>query len=105
MLLVVTLVMLLKKTWHFQFHLNKKLKNEHKQFVILMFEKIEKTGENFSLTYQIEKSDESFKNMIKADNYFQVRIDEKEKNSSQSKNNFSFTFGLSTPHKKSIVFR
>ncbi len=71
---------------------------------ILMFERIEKTNENFALTYHIEESDESYKNMVKANDYFQVGINEKEGSSTQPRDEFSITFGLSPPHKKSIIF-
>jgi len=70
---------------------------------ILLFDTIEKTNENFALTYHIHKSTSRFNSTTKTDDYFEIDI--KEKSSSiTTRNKLRMMFGLSQESKKSIIF-
>lgn len=72
---------------------------------LLMFEKIKKTDENFALTYNINESDESYKNIEKVANYYEIDVSHKNITPSDNQNKVHFMFGLSAKTKKTIIFQ
>lgn len=71
---------------------------------MLMFEKIDKTGENFVLTYNIVESCSSYENMEKDNSYFELVTTKKDSVTEIAKQQVQFTFGLSPENKKIIIF-
>ena len=71
---------------------------------LLIFEKIESTNENFALTFNISESDESYKNIEKSNDYFEIDISQKNIESLEKTKKVKFTFGQSSEHKKLIIF-
>jgi len=72
---------------------------------LLMFQKILKTGENFVLTYNINESDQSYKNIEKTDDYFEIDVSHKNTHEKDNQNKVQFIFGLTPETKKTIIFQ
>jgi len=71
---------------------------------VLMFTKINTTDENFAITYHIRESDESFRNMVKDEGFFEIDVSSKiRKVFNCNRRKTRFTFGRNTPDKKSII--
>ncbi len=71
---------------------------------VLFFEKIEKTNENFLLTYNISEVVGQFDTIEKTEDYYDIAIEPKESNSDVDTKKLKMMFGLSPEHKKSIIF-
>ena len=70
---------------------------------ILLFTTIEKTGENFILTYNISESEINTDKIIKTENYQDTDIDAKENISGNKSHKINLIFGLSSENKKLII--
>lgn len=70
---------------------------------ILLFTTIEKTGENFILTYNLCESEINADEIIKAENYQDTNINAKENTGDNKSNKINLIFGLSSENKKVII--
>ena len=99
-----------KGTLHINFwfseHDEKTLKNYFNTTGVkmLLFGKIEKTNENFALTYSISESEGQFDTIEKTEDYYNISIEPKERASNINNKKLKMMFGLSPESKKSIVF-
>jgi hypothetical protein len=76
---------------------------QHQGLNLVLFEIIEKTGENFALTYWVE-ADDNYDKFESAEGYREVDVSYKEDGVVDTQNKVHFMFGLSPKHKKLIIF-